>query len=758
MDPQDNSSATSADISAPPKPTKPPVVRGARACTVCRAAKMKCVGSDDGQQPCMRCRRSNTECIFEKHRRGRKPGSKLSEASKMLRRLEKGLNNAKLKSLATESTVLTSQTDSSQYQPALGARHPSFNTQPDHAYHPQASGASSLDEDDDGEPNEEGMYPAKLIKKEKQRNSFFGTVLGPSGSSRSPVEHAYSPVSSSTAERGTYSSEPSPSISLHVPFGHLDDPVQAGLMDDQTAEHIMDLVFIRLNPFVNLFDPELHSSIYIRKRSPFLFSTLLMAGSKFFKPQLYQKCRELAEQHAIKAFAEAQKSVEVVQAFMCLTYWGEPNSNRTWTYIGYACRMAVELGLNRYTPRPPESETAIQRLERRNRERTYLVLFVHDRSLSMQTGRLWMLPEDELVLESYSWHEQVPPGTPIRPEDVIVSAFVALRLIATETTKMFELQKGSMNNGQPDNYDFLLNACNSKLSGWATTWSIEMKRAHGESFHHSFLEFFQLYVGLFLNSFGIHAYMTNTAGPSPSLQALGTCYSNASRCLEIVVKEFARVQMLQYSQESITVMTAYCAVMLLRLLRKTNLKTDEGSGPNILTLILSASDAYREAGTMMPSSSSCAAHARFLRTLVEREEMKARQMSRERMDNIDPALQTSVKYPAFEAHSHVSAGSSPSEQLGANRSLDAVEDGYSYHTYPQTEAALVSPESGKETNGLPNGDAFHGSFPSQSHADHLYYDNMCRELGVTQGVDLIQGPPAFYPRMAPSEPYPMMGQ
>lgn len=55
--------------------------------------------------------------------------------------------------------------------------------------------------------------------------------------------------------------------------------------------------------------------------------------------------------------------------------------------------MAVELGLNRYVARPPDSETNLQRLERRNRERTYLVLFVHDRSLSMQTGRLWMLPE-----------------------------------------------------------------------------------------------------------------------------------------------------------------------------------------------------------------------------------------------------------------------------------------------------------------------------------------------------------------------------
>jgi hypothetical protein len=55
--------------------------------------------------------------------------------------------------------------------------------------------------------------------------------------------------------------------------------------------------------------------------------------------------------------------------------------------------MAVELGLNRYVTNPPPHETETQMRERRNRERTYLVLFVHDRSLTMQNGRLWMLPE-----------------------------------------------------------------------------------------------------------------------------------------------------------------------------------------------------------------------------------------------------------------------------------------------------------------------------------------------------------------------------
>lgn len=54
--------------------------------------------------------------------------------------------------------------------------------------------------------------------------------------------------------------------------------------------------------------------------------------------------------------------------------------------------MAIELGLNKYL-RKTEGETEAQKRERRNRERTYLVLWAHDRALSMQTGKSWMLPE-----------------------------------------------------------------------------------------------------------------------------------------------------------------------------------------------------------------------------------------------------------------------------------------------------------------------------------------------------------------------------
>ncbi|TFY65849.1 hypothetical protein EVG20_g5247 [Dentipellis fragilis] len=617
---------------------KTPVVRGARACTVCRAAKMKCVGAEDGTQPCQRCRRSNSECIFEKHRRGRKPGSKLSEASKMLRRLEKGLSSAKLKQVseasAKSSKPLASGSNSgrldalphrlrpgdpygtpgSQYSTELPPLGSSAECNGDDSRH----GPRNIEEqDDDGDRGDEGMFPAKLIRRENQRQPFFKTILNP--------EHE-TPVTSISSDRATSSSSTPPTISGPHPPG-LEDPVAAGIVDEAYAKVLFDLVFLRLNPFINLFDPALHSVAYVRSKSPFLFTTLIMAGCKFFKPVAYKACQKLAHEFAVRAFAEGWKSVEVVQAFACLTYWKEPDDTRTWTYIGYACRMAVELCLNRYVPSPPINETDLQLHERRNRERTYLVLFVHDRSLSMQTGRQWMLPEDDLVRHSTTWHEE--GSSPIRPEDVIVAAFVQLRRLAAEPTDVFYLHKGVAGAAHNDvNQEVLLRNCNGKLTQWMETWQHEMRRANGELFHFAFLSFFRLHVRLFLNSFGIQASMSPQSRTSPSLQALSACYTSALENLSIVAKEFASMSMLRYGQDSITVATAYSAVFLLKLLRSSNTLAElhEGATNEIHSIISKTADAYEEASSVsLVSSSAAAYHARFLRGLVAQDIFKARQ-------------------------------------------------------------------------------------------------------------------------------------
>ncbi|THG96827.1 hypothetical protein EW026_g5073 [Hermanssonia centrifuga] len=565
----------------------------------------------------------------------------------MLRRLEKGLNTAKLKSRNDESITLPFPPDTRSGDRFPNNELPPLNLPPDYDNKFPTIGngpRSSHDDEDTDDPEKPGdLFPAELIQKERN-SSFFKTILNPTPceptSSRAVSERSSTLASPRTRTPILPPSHPPPSTVVTVPG--LNDPIAAGLIDESRAAVLFDLFYLRLNPFINLFDPQLHTVSYIRSRCPFLFTTIIMGCCKFFEMDLYKQVQQLAHQFAVRAFADNWKRVEVCQAFACLTYWKEPEDTRTWTYVGYACRMAVELGLNRYVGKRPPEETNRQMLERRNRERTYLVIFVHDRSLSTQTGRQWMLPECELVRHSTTWHEE--GDTPIRPEDVILAAFVQLRLIASETTEVFYSHRGVAGANHADmNHDVLLKNCNGKLTQWSENWEHEMQRANGDKFHFAFLSFFRLYVRLFLNSFGIQAYMSPTNRSSPSLHALSACYSSALEVLQIVTKEFAAMSMLRYGQDSITVMTAYSAVFLLKLLRSSNTLAElyEGATDEIYTHISQVAEAYHEASLLSPSSTAAAHHARFLRHLVAHDRPRAKQHEKDRYQQQQQGLRAS---------------------------------------------------------------------------------------------------------------------
>lgn len=136
-----------------------------------------------------------------------------------------------------------------------------------------------------------------------------------------------------------------------------------------------------LNPYISQFDPELHTFTYIQQKSSLLLSTILSASSKAFHPHLHTQLQAHTEKLLGKAFTKGDKSVEVVQAILVLTYWKEPDEARTWLLVGYAIRLCIELGWHKpqdqNTSAMNTSELGIR--ERRNIERTWLVLFVYDR-------------------------------------------------------------------------------------------------------------------------------------------------------------------------------------------------------------------------------------------------------------------------------------------------------------------------------------------------------------------------------------------
>jgi hypothetical protein len=264
----------------------------------------------------------------------------------MLRRLEKGLSNAKLKSQSVENVLpapytLSGPSGSPQdgrFSPIIrptDQRSSQFtsNELPPlnlSSYHSndgynssnrESRSVDAEDEDEDPERSSEVMIPAKMINKENRRQSFFRTVLGP--------EHE-TPSLSPPHSAGPSSYQPSPTRNILAPSG-LTDPLTAGVVNEDDVKVLFDLLFLRLNPFINLFDPSLHTVNYVRSRCPFLLSTLIMAGCKFFKPELYKQCRKIAHDFAVVAFAEGWKRLEVVQAFACLTYWKEPEETVRFT-------------------------------------------------------------------------------------------------------------------------------------------------------------------------------------------------------------------------------------------------------------------------------------------------------------------------------------------------------------------------------------------------------------------------------------------
>jgi hypothetical protein len=175
------------------------------------------------------------------------------------------------------------------------------------------------EEDDEQDRNDEAFIPAKLIKQESLRNSFFRTILNP--------EEAPPPI-----PRRSESFTP-PQIPSPLSTADLSDPISAGVITDVEAKTLFDAFFLRLNPFINLFDPALHTVSYVRSKSSFLFTVLVMATCKFFKTSKYKYCQRLANAYANRAFLEDKKSIEVAQAYACMTYWKEPDDTVSSFYF-----------------------------------------------------------------------------------------------------------------------------------------------------------------------------------------------------------------------------------------------------------------------------------------------------------------------------------------------------------------------------------------------------------------------------------------
>lgn len=341
-----------------------------------------------------------------------------------------------------------------------------------------------------------------------------------------------------------------------------EDPIVLDLVNAHVASCLLEYFMHKINPYISQLDPALHSFSYLRK-SPFLLTAVLAAAAKAFESSLYPGLHAHAEHLFIESFRRGDKSTEVIQGILLLTYWKEPNDTRAWTSVGLAIRIAMELGWHRLSPqvsrRPGLSE--IERREIRNVERTFLVLFVYDRSLGLQTGKPWMIERNDLTECVDNWWQD--PVSILN--DRLLCSFVTLRLLTADT---FDLLIPSTTNSM-SRLERTITVLDRRIHAWQSNWVgiVCAGRALDElepvpRCHAFMIRFYGSHLRLQLFSTPLQETGIQNVDHIYDLKPFWLSYQSALAMLDLVAESSA---LLYLVQDSIHVMTAYAAIFLIKV-------------------------------------------------------------------------------------------------------------------------------------------------------------------------------------------------
>jgi len=344
------------------------------------------------------------------------------------------------------------------------------------------------------------------------------------------------------------------------------------LVTPDDVEKLFDIYYTRINPFISLLVPELHTPAMTFSRCPFLFTVVCAIALRYsHKPEVYPIAMHFAKSAAANALVDGWKSVELCQAYMLMSVYAVParrwEEDRSWLYTGLAIRIATDLNLHLLPQKPPTTKQ--QELEVLNRTRIWINCYNLDKSTATQFGKPSTLKEDFIVRKSHQWYKSSQYN---HPYDVHIIAYTTLfRIVNKFHQDVFS--DPNVPNGLNCSIDFRAVTLEHDrlLTDWRQEWAerFEQDSDHNDEaseFRVKLLPFYMNYARLVMFSFGFqNAFQRGFEADDEVFFARSL--ESAKTVVTTLVDSLVPTGYIRFAPDGYFVFAAFASAFMLKLLR-----------------------------------------------------------------------------------------------------------------------------------------------------------------------------------------------
>ncbi|KAF9267092.1 hypothetical protein L218DRAFT_955568 [Marasmius fiardii PR-910] len=477
-----------------------------------------------------------------------------------------------------------------------------------------------------------------------------------------------------------------------------------GLVTPDDVERLFEIFYTRVNPFVSLLDPVLHTPASTFARCPFLFTVICAVSSRYYaeKSEIYPIAMHFAKHSAANALVDGWKSVELCQAYILMSIYAVParrwEEDRSWLYTGLAIRIATDLNLHMVPTTKPHNEK--QEREILNRTRVWMTCFNLDRSTATQLGKPSTIKEDYILRNSADWFMKSQYNLDF---DVHLCAYTALlKIVAKFHEEIFsDFSSPSGLNKRVDFRSVTLKH-DENLIQFEKEWTERFKERLkpddlGAAFRCSLLPFLVAYSRLVMFSFGFQqAYQRGVQHGDTIF--LTKCLESAKGVITCLVDTLAPSGYMRYSPDGHFMFASFASAFLLKLLRPefSNLLPKE-EGSEIYQLIGRLIQTLSSPSIAIDDRHTPKLYARFLAGLLSHHRRDGATVGR-----LQPQPPPQHQAPGRDYAQQASGGSGPSSSTLPTFSVSpsstnphGQSSGYSTDTYNDgtshiNEAAVTS--------------------------------------------------------------------